>query len=148
MGDLAEMGRVTERALVDGSCVCWKPSLQPGSVQRWRYVPGGSTLVPLFPILAFLFLSIYLSIIYIRREVLVAHCKESAYNLGNTGLIPGLRKILWRRAWQPSPVFLPGKSHGFSPAQGAWRATVHGGHKELDTTEWLNNRTSLGDLLP
>ena len=21
-------------------------------------------------------------------------------------------KILWRRAWQPSPVFLPGESHG------------------------------------
>ena len=62
-GDLAEMGRVTERGLDDGSCVCWKPSLQPRSVQRWRYVPGGSTLVPLFPILAFLFfLSIYLSI--------------------------------------------------------------------------------------
>ena len=22
--------------------------------------------------------------------------------------------------------------------QGAWRATVHRGHKELDMTEWLN----------
>jgi len=21
-------------------------------------------------------------------------------------------KILWRRKWQPTPVFLPGKSHG------------------------------------
>ena len=37
----------------------------------------------------------------------------------------------WRRAWQPTPVFLPGKSHrqrslvGYSP----W------GHKELDMTE-------------
>ena len=24
----------------------------------------------------------------------------------------------------------------------AWRATVHGGHKELDTTEWVNNNKS------
>ena len=23
-----------------------------------------------------------------------------------------VRKILWRRKWQPTPVFLPGKSHG------------------------------------
>ena len=25
---------------------------------------------------------------------------------------PWVRKILWRRAWQPSLVFLPGESHG------------------------------------
>ena len=25
---------------------------------------------------------------------------------------PSVGKILWRRAWQPTPVFLPGKSHG------------------------------------
>ena len=24
----------------------------------------------------------------------------------------GIRKIPWRRAWQPTPVFLPGESHG------------------------------------
>ena len=29
-------------------------------------------------------------------------------------------KIPWRRAWQPTPVFLPGES----PLRGAWRATV------------------------
>ena len=28
----------------------------------------------------------------------------------------------WRRKWQPTPVFLPGESHG----QGTWQATVHG----------------------
>ena len=33
------------------------------------------------------------------------------------GLIPGsgrsrIRKIPWRRKWQPTPLFLPGKSHG------------------------------------
>ena len=25
---------------------------------------------------------------------------------------PWVRKILWRRAWQPTPEFLPGESHG------------------------------------
>jgi len=41
--------------------------------------------------------------------------KESACNAGDTGhagSILGVRKIPWRREWQPTPVFLPGKSHG------------------------------------
>ena len=33
--------------------------------------------------------------------------KESAYNVGDD---PWVRKIPWRRAWQPTPVFLPGES--------------------------------------
>ena len=38
--------------------------------------------------------------------------KESACNTGDPGLIPGLRRFPWRRKWQPTAVFLPGKSHG------------------------------------
>ena len=34
--------------------------------------------------------------------------KESAYNTEDLGLIPG--KTPWRRAWQPTTVFLPGES--------------------------------------
>ena len=29
-----------------------------------------------------------------------------------TGFDPWARKIPWRREWQPTPVFWPGKSHG------------------------------------
>ena len=29
---------------------------------------------------------------------------------GDLGSIPGLGSFPWRRAWQPTPVFLPGKS--------------------------------------
>ena len=36
--------------------------------------------------------------------------KESACNVGDWGLIPGLGRFPWRRAWQPTPVFLPGES--------------------------------------
>ena len=37
--------------------------------------------------------------------------KEFACNVGDPGLIPGLGgKILWRRKWQPTPVFLLAKS--------------------------------------
>jgi len=37
-------------------------------------------------------------------------------------------KIPWRRAWQPTPVFLPGESHGQRSLEGysPW------GHKEMD----------------
>ena len=44
-----------------------------------------------------------------------------------------VRKILWRRKWQPTPVLFPGKSHGWQILAGysLW------GLKELDTTERL-----------
>ena len=41
--------------------------------------------------------------------------KESACNTGAAGdadLIPGWERFPWRRKWQPTPVFLPGDSHG------------------------------------
>ena len=37
--------------------------------------------------------------------------KESACNAGE-GLNPWVRKILWRREQQSTPVFLPGEFHG------------------------------------
>ena len=41
--------------------------------------------------------------------------KESAFNAGDAGKRkfdpqgPQVGRILWRRAWQPTPVFLPGE---------------------------------------
>ena len=54
-------------------------------------------------------------------------------NAGNTGhaaLFPGSGNPR-RRTWQPTPVFLPGESHGQRSLAGydTW------GHKESDTTE-------------
>jgi len=37
-------------------------------------------------------------------------CKESACNGGSPGFDPWVGKIPQRRAWQPTPVFLPGES--------------------------------------
>ena len=47
------------------------------------------------------------------------------------GFNPWVGKIPWRRAWQPTPVFLPGEFHGQRSLAGysLW------GHKESDTTE-------------
>ena len=38
--------------------------------------------------------------------------KESAYQCRRCEFDPRVRKIPWRRKWQPTLVFLPGKSHG------------------------------------
>ena len=57
--------------------------------------------------------------------------KESTFNVGDLGLIPGLGRFPWRRAWQFTPVFLLRESHGqrslvgYSPQ----------GCTELDVTE-------------
>ena len=50
-----------------------------------------------------------------------------------SGFNPWVRKIPWRRAWQPTPVFLPGVSHGQRSLVGfsTWS------HKELDMTKQL-----------
>ena len=45
------------------------------------------------------------------RQV-VSDGKESACNAGDPGLIPRLERSPWRWEWQPTPVFLPEKSHG------------------------------------
>ena len=59
-------------------------------------------------------------------------CERSEFNAW-------IGKILWRRAWQPTPVFMPAESHGqrslvgYSPQD----------HKESDTTKVTENaRTS------
>ena len=52
---------------------------------------------------------------------------------GRPGLNPWVRKIHWRRQWQPTPVFSPGKSHGWNlVGYSPW------GRKELDMTERLH----------
>ena len=38
--------------------------------------------------------------------------KESTCQCRRPGFDPWVRNIPWRRKWQPTPVFLPGKSHG------------------------------------
>ena len=47
------------------------------------------------------------------------------------GFNPWVKKIPWRREWQPTPVFLPGESRG----QGSLTGCSPWDHKESDTTE-------------
>jgi len=60
------------------------------------------------------------------------------------GFNPWVGKMTWSRKWQPTPGFLPGKSHGQKRLAGysPW------GYKERDTSEWakgkLDARASTG----
>ena len=50
--------------------------------------------------------------------------------------------FIWRRQWHPTPVLLPGKSHG-------WRSLVGRSpwsHWELDMTEWVHFHFSLSRI--
>ena len=46
----------------------------------------------------------------------------NAGDVRDPGFDPWVGKIPWRRAWQRTPVFLPGESLD----RGAWQATIHG----------------------
>ena len=63
-----------------------------------------------------------------HRTSLVAQMVESACNAGDLGQEDPLEE-----AWQPTPVFLPGESHGQRGLAGysPW------GHNELEMTERL-----------
>ena len=55
----------------------------------------------------------------------------NAGDIGDVGLIPGLGRSPWRRKWQPTPVFLPGESHGQRSLTGY--SSQH--HEESDMTK-------------
>ena len=68
------------------------------------------------------------------RASLVAQRARRLPAMWETRFDPWVRKIPWRRKWQPPPVFLPGESHGgrslvgYSPQE----------RKQSDTTERLH----------
>ena len=82
-----------------------------------------------FLICLFIYLSIYLSFIYISVAPMVRICLQCR----RPGFDPRVRNILWRREWQPTPVFFPGEFHG----QRSLADHSPWGHKESDTTKWL-----------
>ena len=60
-------------------------------------------------------------------------CQRRRHKRQRHGFDPWIGKIPWRQAWQPTPVFLPGESHGqrHLVGYGPWS------RKESDTTEQL-----------
>ena len=63
--------------------------------------------------------------------LVVKNLPANAGDTRNVGSISWVGKIPWRK-WQPTPIFLPGKSHD----RGAQQATYSPqSHKESDMTE-------------
>ena len=71
---------------------------------------------------------------FCRGKVHPKQLSNVYFALSQSGIGAWIGKIPWRRKWQPTPVLLPGESHGgrhlvgYSP----W------GRKEWDTTERLH----------
>ena len=65
---------------------------------------------------------------------LVAQVVKNLLQCGRPGFNPWVRKIPWRSKWQPTPIFLPGDSHGQRSLVGYSPCRLK---EELDTTEWL-----------
>ena len=63
--------------------------------------------------------------------LVVKNPPASAEDIKDMSSIPGSGRFPWRRKWQPTPVLLPGESHGQRSLVGysSW------GRKGSDTTE-------------
>ena len=66
--------------------------------------------------------------LYLSDKESVCQCRRCR----RCGFDPWIRKIPWRRKWQPAPVFLPGESHGQRSLVG------YMGSQESDTTEHVH----------
>ena len=63
---------------------------------------------------------------WLRWYRICLQCRRPGFN-------SWVRKILWRREWQPTPVFLPGESH----RQRSLVSCSPWGRRESDVAEWL-----------
>ena len=66
-----------------------------------------------------------LQLLYFIWASLVAQLVKNLPVKHESGVDPWIRKIPWRRVWQPILAFLPGESHGLR----SLAATVHGAAK-------------------
>ena len=65
------------------------------------------------------------------QNILGSDSKKNLPAMQETGFYLWVRKILWRREWLPTPVFLPAESPWTEAGYSLW------GCNELDTTEGL-----------
>ena len=110
----------------------WVQTLSQADLQL---VHVGATRNP-FPLSGcpFLLVSVYRAFAY--ASLVAQTIKASAYNTGDH--VQSLDwEDPWRRKWQPTPIFLPGDSHGQRSLAGysPW------GPRESDTTERLHSLT-------
>ena len=71
-----------------------------------------------------------------QNHLPVQRCKRCGFD-------PRAREIPWRRAWQPTPIFLSGESHG----QRSLAVYTLWGRKESDTTERLTHNAKSAPII-
>ena len=54
-----------------------------------------------------------------HMALVVKNLPANAGDIKDMGLIPGLERFPWRREWQPTSLFLPGKSLGLRSLAGS-----------------------------
>ena len=99
-----------------------------------------SKFLSVLPILVHILASVLL-LLSLQNAIFLFNCfhssKKSTCKCKKCRFDPWVGKIPWRRKQQPTPVFLPGKSHGQKKlvGYGPWV------YKELDTTELLSTHS-------
>ena len=135
---LAEIGREQEEALLGGENLLHSDGFMPLFIffcpfwVNWWREPFGFQLLSSIFLLPLAFLSTY--------KAWGKHDCKSCLQCGCRD--PWVGKIPWKRACQPTPVFLSGESHRQShlAGYGPW------GRRGSDTTEWLSTAQNTGSL--
>ena len=70
------------------------------------------------------------------------HCRRSGFS-------PWDKKIPWRREWQPTPVFLPGESHGQRSLAGyrPWGLKESGHDRMTNQAFFVLKKAKQGNLI-
>ena len=96
--------------------------------RQWNYFPTALSYSTLFHAISTAATKVS------RLQINGSVVKNPPVNARGVGLIPGSGRCPWRTKWPPTPVFLPGESHGQRSLAGysPWCC------KELDMTEQLS----------
>ena len=107
---------ITWGNIIPPNCTVWGGAA-PWS--EWSWEPAKRTFISFFPTWMLVPLCSQrrigcevLTALVITQAVLGVKNPPAAGDTRERGLNPWVRKIPWRRKWQPTPVSLPGKSHG------------------------------------
>ena len=110
----------------------WRSKELRGKIYRWGNLTG--LLNDKRPHLSIYPLGLYQAHIFDQVALVVKSLLANAGDVRDNCFKPWVGEIPWRRKWQPTLVFLPGKSHGQRSLVGyspwSW--------KESDTTEGLS----------
>ena len=111
--------------LIHNTSCMLSPKIKPNGILSPNFFPGKFLILDL----KYIYMHMYKGFVggsVVRKST----CNAEDVDLITEGFNPWIWKIPWRRKWQSTSTFLPGKSHN----KGAWWATVYGVTEESDMT--------------